>query len=257
MLSTVDAGRKVTIKHAAGGADQLSLHGGADFLLETPSQYIWLIRTTTQWVEIHRAWGTALSAWRAHLGLSAAATFPVASIAQAQAGSSNAVLMTPARLADALATYALMVGNRSSIAPAQTDELLIGRPGGALYKAPVSALGGGMGAPGWVSGWITYGGSYGQGQFDLSSTFSAIHLIRSELRFVDSVHGYAWGRVLQEGSFHNVAVYLLSEASMTVAYRLPASNPGIGVINDDSGSEAAIQFGGDVQLRIKVWGDPV
>ncbi|MEZ5848797.1 MAG: hypothetical protein R3C70_18775 [Geminicoccaceae bacterium] len=54
----------------------------------------------------------------------------------------------------------------------------------------------------------------------------------------------------------NVAVYLLSETSMTVAYRLPASNPGIGVINDGSGNEAAIPFGGDVQQRIKVWGDP-
>lgn len=77
ILASVDAGRVVTLKHAAGGAGQLSLIGSADLALASPADGVLLERSGTSWVMLCKlgAWssslidGLAASAARTALGL--------------------------------------------------------------------------------------------------------------------------------------------------------------------------------------------
>lgn len=53
-LHCVNAGRVVTVKHAAGGAGAVALAAAADFALDATSKWVLLQRSGTDWVEIDR-----------------------------------------------------------------------------------------------------------------------------------------------------------------------------------------------------------
>jgi hypothetical protein len=69
MLLGANAGRVVTLKHAAGGAGQMSMVDSADLVLSDTSIMIIFQRVSTSWVERARFYGNAKSAARTFLGL--------------------------------------------------------------------------------------------------------------------------------------------------------------------------------------------
>lgn len=76
LIRATDAGRVVTVKHAAGGVGQILLSNSADFVLNSTGKYILLKRYGTQWDEVYRSYGADSASARAFLGLTAAATAP-------------------------------------------------------------------------------------------------------------------------------------------------------------------------------------
>jgi hypothetical protein len=73
LIHCVDAGRVVTVKHAAGGAGAISLNTAADFVLDHPQKWLCLRRTAAGgWEEVFRSWGSDLAAFLAYLGLATA-----------------------------------------------------------------------------------------------------------------------------------------------------------------------------------------
>lgn len=73
LIHAVDPARVVTVKHAAGGAGQVLLHGAADFVLDSPKKWLLLKRTGTTWEEVTRSFGDDTAAARAFLGAAALA----------------------------------------------------------------------------------------------------------------------------------------------------------------------------------------
>ncbi|WP_316978058.1 hypothetical protein, partial [Shumkonia mesophila] len=66
-IGSVDGARVPTVKHSAGGAGQILLADGTDFLLLHPSMRLVLRRDGTTWVEEARAYGSQKAAARTHL----------------------------------------------------------------------------------------------------------------------------------------------------------------------------------------------
>lgn len=73
VIHSVDPARVVTVKHNAGGAGAIALHGSADFVLDSPKKWLFLKRTGTDWEELSRSFGDDAAAARAFLGLATAA----------------------------------------------------------------------------------------------------------------------------------------------------------------------------------------
>lgn len=81
LLRAVDAAHVVTLKHAAGGAGQLSLKGAVDFILDAVDKWVLLKRRGTDWVEVWRSWGADTAGERTWLGLGGAAILNVGTTA--------------------------------------------------------------------------------------------------------------------------------------------------------------------------------
>lgn len=59
LLQAENVARVVTVKHAAGGAGQITLIGSADFAFATLSEWLLVQRRSTDWVELARGYGTS------------------------------------------------------------------------------------------------------------------------------------------------------------------------------------------------------
>lgn len=71
VLRANTAGRIITVKHQAGGTGQISLVGGADFLLNSLEKWLLLERQGSGWRELLRSYGTDTAAMRASMGITA------------------------------------------------------------------------------------------------------------------------------------------------------------------------------------------
>lgn len=78
-INAASAARVVTVKHNAGGAGQISLVGGQDFILDSTEKWLLLVKAGTLWREIIRSYGTDQAGARSNLGLGTAATANVGS----------------------------------------------------------------------------------------------------------------------------------------------------------------------------------
>lgn len=119
VLRCGDAGRAITLKHAAGGTGQMLLRGDADIVLDNLDDFVWLQRVGTSWVEVLRSGpqtatlidGMTAAAARTTLNAEEADDTilkedNIATQAQAEAGTSNDVVMTALRVAQAIAALA-------------------------------------------------------------------------------------------------------------------------------------------------------
>ena len=70
LLKSVASARTVVLKHAAGGAGQLSLGDAADLSLIDPTMWVLFRRNGTQWDEVWRSWGSKKAEFRARYGMS-------------------------------------------------------------------------------------------------------------------------------------------------------------------------------------------
>lgn len=73
-LHCVNAGRVVTVKHAAGGAGAVALAGSADFALDDTKKWVELQRSGADWVEIDRYPALVAAAGEAAAGVAEIAT---------------------------------------------------------------------------------------------------------------------------------------------------------------------------------------
>jgi len=69
VLRANTAGRSITVKHQAGGTGQISLVGGADFLLNSLEKWLLLERQGSGWRELLRSYGADTAAMRASMGI--------------------------------------------------------------------------------------------------------------------------------------------------------------------------------------------
>jgi hypothetical protein len=98
-LRIADSSRKVTLKHNAGSTSELFLADTTDLLMESTGTRVCFVYTGTQWLEYGRWYGSDKAAFRAFLGLAGGATWGEASLAGADAGTSQTSIVTPFRLA--------------------------------------------------------------------------------------------------------------------------------------------------------------
>ena len=255
-IQSADASRQVTLRHAQGGADQIFLSSGTTFVLADPTMRIWFVRYVTGWVEIAREYGSSIGSFRSYLGLSDAATWVAASLAEAQAGTAADKIMTPLRVAGALSSAALMITNRTeSTTPEATDFILVS-VAGVLRKVQLANLPPARGAPDWTSGEIPYPGSATGAAIDVSATLSSIREVAFRLVMKDGIHGYQVGDTIEQGAFQNISVYRRAAAPLAIAYRFPPASDGIAIRNEDNGQAVSITATGDAALVIDLWGDP-
>ncbi len=73
LIRCQDAARVVTVKHGGGGAGQILMVDGADFVLDDVTKVLWLRRDGTVWREVGRFYGADIAGAKAYLGLATAA----------------------------------------------------------------------------------------------------------------------------------------------------------------------------------------
>jgi hypothetical protein len=135
ILRSVDSTRQIIIKHLAGGNGTINLARGSDLTLTSSRTIVVLYRHSSSWVELFHLHTNAPASARSELQLGAA-TLNIATQLEAEAGALDTVLITPLKLAQALAKATLMVTNRAALPSAlvATDTLLVQRAG-VLYEA--------------------------------------------------------------------------------------------------------------------------
>ena len=172
VLRCGDAGRAITLKHAAGGTGQMLLRDNADLALSNVNDFVWLQRVGTSWVEILRSGpqtaslidGMTAAAARTALNAEEADDTilkedDIATQAQAEAGTSNDVVMTALRVAQAIA--ALAEGGKTRLVREFFDESS-GSWTAPVANARVTVIGkGGEGATGCTNNDIPGGGGGG------------------------------------------------------------------------------------------------
>lgn len=121
-------GRTVVIRHNRGGAGQIFTPDGQSYAMTDSSQHWFgvLAPDRLSWTEIMRSWGDRTSAFRTWLGLSTAATYPVATEAEVRAGTLSNKLVTPQGVAWALSDANLAFIDRPFVSTyAAGDQLTV------------------------------------------------------------------------------------------------------------------------------------
>lgn len=104
LICSANSTRKPTVRHAQGGNGQFLLGDGANFLLDSTTNWLLLVRDGTAWREIARSYGESKANFRTWLGLGTAAAVNTGT------GSGDVPTKTQA---DGL--YAALAGNTSQV----------------------------------------------------------------------------------------------------------------------------------------------
>jgi hypothetical protein len=103
LLKLANAARPITVKHnVGGGATPIQTVDGQDLQLVSTTQMSILEDTGTAFQEIHRFFGTATASFKSFYDIADAASFSVATQAQAIAGTDDVTLMSPLKARQAL-----------------------------------------------------------------------------------------------------------------------------------------------------------
>lgn len=115
-VSSIDASRKVTLKHAASGSGHIFLRDSTDVELAQQSMMVELERSSAdRWTEIARWYGSQKDLARADLNLGSLATLNLATISEAKAGASTNTAVSPARFKEGLAHGPLLFDANSTL----------------------------------------------------------------------------------------------------------------------------------------------
>lgn len=123
-LSIVDSSRTVTVRDLAGGAGQINLWAD-NFQMASAYDRLWLQREGAGWREVDRTYAGGSARWRIFRGLDVAATYPIASAAEAAAGEAANRLITPERAAEMLRNSDLLINDRAEITAPDLDDFAL------------------------------------------------------------------------------------------------------------------------------------
>ena len=222
-LRSLDASRVVNVRHARGTTNQIFLTDGATWPLISSSMRLYLMRTSSQWLEIDRDFGNQHAAYRVWRDLD-------------------------------IDSGARLIGNRTAITDRlATDQILINR-GGVLRRMNLSVLFDVLGLNRWDSGDLgigpSVGGTYEHGLGREPMSVEAI------MRCLTANVSYNPGDCIRldngfsGGVARGVSIWF---NSTYVGYRCTDVAPPIAVFDRNSGALANIN-GNNWAINIRAWG---
>lgn len=123
--------RRIRVRHLQGGQGEIFLSREIELFLDDVTIILKLQREGSTWFQRDIFWGRGTGQARSYLSLGNAATYNVASDAEAVLGTSTTRLLTPPNLHAVLGNYQALIGNRTTVPTVELNaELLLGAGAG-------------------------------------------------------------------------------------------------------------------------------